>query len=250
MTAVYHVLNGDALKDQLPVDIGGDIYVARECLVEGSVAGDSFDEFIATRIDHLCENDDERVEYVANTKSQFEQIAGIPDGASVALWFEDDLFCQVNLWFVCSLIVKKDLEVSLVRPTGSNLRYGFGGLSPKGLVDAFEQRVVLSPEDIHNLSRLWVLYREHDLGGLTRLAESMKDSLPFVYPAVQAHCDRFQPDGSPGRPEMALQAIIRETEDADFGHIFREFSMRESIYGFGDTQVRNLYEAVKNRDLD
>ena len=30
----------------------------------------------------------------------------------------------------------------------------------------------------------------------------------------------------------------------DFGKVFREFWNRESIYGFGDTQLRLLYDKV------
>jgi len=35
----YHILNGDALKEQFPDRIKGKIIIARECLVDGNVTG-------------------------------------------------------------------------------------------------------------------------------------------------------------------------------------------------------------------
>ena len=36
--------------------------------------------------------------------SEFEKIQNIEEGVDINLWFEDDLFCQVNFWFVISLL--------------------------------------------------------------------------------------------------------------------------------------------------
>jgi hypothetical protein len=41
----YHILNGDALKGQFPSEIPGQLIVARECLVDGDVSGESLSEF-------------------------------------------------------------------------------------------------------------------------------------------------------------------------------------------------------------
>ncbi|GJM35445.1 MAG: hypothetical protein DHS20C18_44460 [Saprospiraceae bacterium] len=41
----YHILNGDSLKEQFPENIQGEIIIARECLVDGSVKGRTLVEF-------------------------------------------------------------------------------------------------------------------------------------------------------------------------------------------------------------
>ena len=45
MKKEYHILNGDALKELFPEDIKGTLIIARECLIEGNVDGDTFDSF-------------------------------------------------------------------------------------------------------------------------------------------------------------------------------------------------------------
>ena len=44
-----HILNGDALKSQFPSSIQGELIVARECMVDGDVSGNSPEEVFATR---------------------------------------------------------------------------------------------------------------------------------------------------------------------------------------------------------
>jgi hypothetical protein len=50
-------------------------------------------------------------------------------------------------------------------------------------------------------------------------------------------------DGTQGRPERVLEEITKNIS-TDFPRVFKEFWSRESIYGFGDTQLKELYEKV------
>ena len=60
---------------------------------------------------------------------------------------------------------------------------------------------------------------------------------------VKAHIERFPKDGSKGRPEKVIEDIIKNVS-TDFHKVFKEFCNRESIYGFGDTQVKVIYDKV------
>ena len=40
MNNIYHILNGDSLKNQFPKSISGELIVARECLVDGNIQGE------------------------------------------------------------------------------------------------------------------------------------------------------------------------------------------------------------------
>jgi hypothetical protein len=61
---------------------------------------------------------------------------------------------------------------------------------------------------------------------------------------VQAHVDRFPKDGSKGRPERVIEDIMKNGS-IDFHKVFEAFWRRESIYGFGDIQLKQLYDKVK-----
>jgi len=110
MTIEYHILNGDALKAQLPKSITGEIIVARECLVDGPVEGSTLEALYETRTQFLSSayGGNEEIDYYQKTISEFEKIQRIPHGAEINLWFEDDLFCQVNLWFILHLMKESD----------------------------------------------------------------------------------------------------------------------------------------------
>ena len=118
MNKQYHILNGDALLDQFPKSIKGEKIILRECLVEGDVQGDSFESFCQVRADYLQQAYGQvvDVDYHKEVVPEFEKILAIPQGSEVNLWFEDDLFCQVNFWFTLHLLAQtgKEIEAFLI----------------------------------------------------------------------------------------------------------------------------------------
>lgn len=249
-TDFYHVLNGDALAERFPLPgVAGELIVARECLVEGDVGGKDLEEIFATRARFIAQEDGvDELEYFNGVATEFRSLLDIPDDADVALWFEDDLFCQVNFWFVCHVLQLRGLEglrVSLVRPSEEH-RYGFGRMGEEALVAAFHGRADIA-EHVAGLAGLWEAYQSGDLEALRARSRPLAASLPFLDEAVEAHIDRFPADGGPGRPERTLLAIMEETGDPGFVPVVVEFWRREPVYGFGDTHVKRMYDRLKSR---
>lgn len=247
MAATYHILNGDALRERFPDAIAGIPIVAREALVDGPVAAATLPEFWQLRAAFLSTAYGGTIDdYFINTLAEFEKIQQIPPRSNIHLWFEDDLFCQVNFWFTAYLIRKAELnaKVYLVRPARHN-QYGFGGLGQEALIAIFEQRKMLNELDV--IADLWVVYQQGDLIKLANQAKYLATSMPFVQTAVQAHIDRFSVDKS---PLAALTRIMKELGTDAFGPVFKAFSERYSIYGFGDLQVKRLYDDIINHHQD
>lgn len=246
MSKHYHIVNGDALKAQFPTTIEGELIVARECLVDGDVKSDSLEELYKVRATFIstfypgCSFQ----EYYKGTVSEFEKIKQIPTESTIYLWFEDDLFCQVNFWFVGHLLFHfvRDVKVFLVRPT-RHTSFGFGGLTAGDLVQLLQKAMELT--QIRQIARLWGYYQNDDTKNLLHTAKELSTSLPFIVPAVEAHIARIPSRNNPGRPIQALLAIMEELKTDDFAPIFREFSKRESIYGFGDVQVQRLLDQMR-----
>ena len=246
MEEQYHILNGDALKEQFPKEIPGERIVARECLVDGNVAGDTLDRFFRTRAQFITEfyGDASEQDYYRESVAEFEKIRSLPDHAIINLWFEDDLFCQVNFWFVVYLLstTGSHHQVFLVRPD-THTPYGFGALDRAGLISLHGRRVPLWESD--KVAGLWIAYQKGDTDELLSLAKALEATYPFILPAVKAHVDRIPAEGNKGRPARSLLQIMNELNTDEFGPVFREFCKRESIYGFGDLQVKRLYDEVK-----
>ncbi len=244
MASTYHILNGDALLAQFPAPLEGERIVLRECLVDGPVGGTTLEEFYAHRIAFLGQQHAETKEgYQEKAIGEFTKIRQMEAGATVCLWFEEDLFCQVNFWFACWLIDASEAcyEVFLVSPPAFT-PYSFGRLSTEELKDCYRVKIPLP--DLSPFAQLWKAYQLEDMETLLRIAEAQATHYPFLLPAVQAHIARKPSSGTLGRPKETLRAIVKEVGSDDFGRVFREFQQREGIYGFGDVQVKRLFDEL------
>jgi len=243
----YHILNGDSLKAQLPEKIQGEIIVVRECLVDGNVKGSNLVELFHSRAQFISQHYEgfSEKDYYENTVPEFQKIQGIANGADINLWFEDDLFCQVNLWFIINLLsnLHQHNTIFLIRPKTHN-QYGFGGLNESEFISVIESRFLLTKLD--ELASLWELYQNNDTKKLLNTARKLENTYPFILPAVKAHLERIPTEGNLGRPSQSIIQIMNELETEEFEPVFREFNKRESIYGFGDLQVKNLFDEIMN----
>ncbi|MEO1259528.1 MAG: DUF1835 domain-containing protein [Bacteroidota bacterium] len=160
MKKTVHILNGDALKEQFPKNIAGELIIARECLMEGNVAGDDLATFWRNRAGYLLKyTENNRSYYYNHVVTEFEKIIHLENDTVVNLWFEEDLFCQVNLWFCCFLLNKKNVKnIFLIRPLSSDWR-GFGGLNKNELIASFDYRKKLNQKSLEHLSKCWKAFK-------------------------------------------------------------------------------------------
>ena len=86
-------------------------------------------------------------------------------------------------------------------------------------------------------------YKNRNLEELTNLSKHQSLAFPYLQEVVKAHVDRFPRDGTKGRPERVIEDITKNIS-TDFHEVFKEFWNRESIYGFGDSQLKHLYDKV------
>ena len=246
MQKEVHFLNGDALAAQFPKGISGEKLICRECLVEGPVNEKELAGFFLQRAAYLDKHYGESNLEVYRTKvvAQFQQLqAAAAAGHCINLWFEDDLFCQVNLWFTLSLLHEMDgkSEIYLVRPPRKT-PYGFGGLNTKELTVCYKERIPIT--ELSLWKALWEAYRLAELEQLTEVATSLEHRYSFVSRAVAAHLARFPTTTQEGRPKERLKVIIKELGTTQFGPAFQQFCQTEAIYGFGDVYVKRLFDEV------
>lgn len=248
---VINILNGDSLAYSFPeAKLPGETVVFRECLVDGDLSGDNLPHFWQSRTRYLEITD---AEYHVSVVKEVDKILHAPDDSEFNLWFEYDLFCQVNMWFVISLInslpTRKEVfavYTSHLDKTSQHFWNGFGPANSDELNICFSNRIYLSQSDLDFGQALWVAYKNNNLEELTNLSKKETTTLPYLGEVVKAHVERFPEDGQPGRPEKVIDDIIRNVS-SDFQEVFQEFWKRESIYGFGDTQLKSLYDKIMQR---
>lgn len=246
MQKEFHFLNGDALNAQFPKGIRGEKLICRECLVEGPVKEKKTTDFFLQRAAYLDKHYGESKFEVYRTKvvAQFQQLQSAASaGHCINLWFEDDLFCQVNLWFTLSLLyeIEGERKIYLVRPP-IHAPYGFGGLNAEELTVCYKERIPIT--ELSPWKALWEAYRLAELERLTELAKSFEKRYSFASRAVAAHLERFPTSTQEGRPKERLKAIIKELGTIQFGPVFQLFCRTEAIYGFGDVYVKRLFNEI------
>jgi hypothetical protein len=210
----FHILNGDCLADQLrQTKINNDFIVCRECLIDGNLDASSLSDFWTIRAKYFADNYNIPVQgYFNKTVSEFEKLSTLPDNSEVCLWFENDLFCQTNMWFVISILsyhpTFKIFRVFPVSENKADMWKGFGNASPEKLEQAYNSRIQFLPLDIELGKSLWTAYRDDDFEKLKELAKSQSGCFEYLEEVCQAHIDRFPTDKSSGRPDKVVKEII------------------------------------------
>lgn len=243
----YHILNGDCLADQLrQTKINQNFIICRECLVEGDVCVGNITDFWTIRAKFIADTYKASVEeYFSKTVNEFEKLNSLTANSEICLWFENDLFCQVNMWFVISILADyPDLRVFRIFPiTESNTDKwkGFGIANAEKLEQAYYSKVRFTLKDIRLGKDLWTSYQNGDLKHLKELSEQQSGCFKYLEEVCQAHIDRFPLDNSLGRPDKVVKEIIN-ANSVGLQTVISEFTDREGIYGFGDLQIKNIYD--------
>lgn len=252
--STYHILNGDCLAEQLKqTKINPDFIVCRECLIEGPLIAENTDEFWEVRSGFIADTyKASKADYFSKIVNELKITDDIPQNSEVCLWFENDLFCQVNMWFMLYLLSgKPDLKLFRIFPqtqSEADQWKGFGIANAGKLEQCYAARVRFSLEDIETGKNLWLAYQAGNLNKLRELSEYQSDCFELLEEVCQAHADRFPSDGELGRPEKLIKQLIA-THSEDFIQVFKEFTLREGIYGFGDLQIKNIYNKLISEDL-
>lgn len=243
----YHILNGDALFEKFPAkEISDEIIVTREAFIEGPLATEFLKEYWERRGAFImsvygAKNEDYETQFV----SQLKRMASIKTNDKVYLWFEDDLFCQTNMWFSIYYITRfvQPQFFRIFPKEDKELWTGFGRTDKEQLIQLFNQKELFSSNEIELVNFLWEAYVHNDEENLQLLSKANSKCLRFLPELIEAHLDRIPHDDNPGRPKKVLREIMDKGK-ASFYEIFSAFSLREGIYGYGDLQIKNMLEEM------
>ena len=196
---VYNILNGDSLAYSFPdANIEGEIIVVREALIDGELSGDNLHDFWQSRAKYMRITE---TEYNNSVVKELKKIMNAPDNSEFNLWFEYDLFCQVNMWFVISIINSLPIKKKVYAVYTSHLDKrskqfwnGFGPANSDELKICYTKRILFSETGMNLGRELWKAYKNGNLEELTNLTKNQSFSFPYLQEVVKAHVDRFPKD--------------------------------------------------------
>lgn len=248
--SILHITNGGRLtKNLVELDISGEILTWDEMLCEGpTIEIIDSKAFLKQRkaffsSEYGLEFDDEK--YYAdinklNTPENYTEIV---------LWFEQDLFCYINLIAVISLLQEKKITLPLYLVTSGkdNGHAPFkilNELSQTQLLKHYDKKIALTAADIDIAVTLWKTYcgKDHNL-----LKLYIKKSSSFLYLSncLKAHLERF-PETKSGLSvlELNILKIIKDSDIKSKHHLLGYILNYQGFYGFGDIQINRLIEEL------
>ena len=240
---MLHVLNGDETRTVFErAGLPGDVMVWRDILVEGPVdAGSDAVPALDARVAFLAERlAIDRDTYARSARTQADALDAASGHDEVVLWFEQDLFCAVNLWRLLDWFARRApaTRLSLVYPPTDDLK-GLGAAEPQQLTALFAGRTPVSEATRALGARAWAAYASADPLDGTTLADADDTALPFVRGGFRCHLGRF-PSVANGLNEVetATLAVLRRGS-REFPALFREVTAHPRVrrHGMGDVQL-------------
>jgi Domain of unknown function (DUF1835) len=222
---IHHILNGDGMVCDF--DLPGNIIVCREALIEGNLTAESLDDFWRKRSEFF-QKEYRAENYTDKSASEFLKISEIETTDEVNLWFGDDVFCQVNMWFCVSLIRSKATQVYRIVSDASDWNCGFTNHKRR-----LENRILYSESEVDLLRKLWNAFSSKNVVELLKLGKTDSPNFLKLNQTCIAIADIDK------NPKEILRSIKNEGV-SDFPSIFQKFKERGGIYGFGDNQVKRL----------
>ena len=188
---MLHVTNGDSTTATMALaGIAGDLLPWRDVLHEGPVPDLPPGELRRVRAEYLQTlGPAGAAEIEAQLRERDERLAAaIAEGEPAVLWFEHDLYDQLQLIQILAGLPDRPEHVELIcigtfpgRPRFA----GLGELEPDELASLWPLRTAVTPEHVHLARAAWGVLRGEDPRALAREAATPDERLPYLAPALR-----------------------------------------------------------------
>lgn len=254
MSSLLHITNGDAFTERLgTLKLKGDVITWREMLCEGkTLTNVGSENFWKTRFEFLNKNYKvSKSWFIEKTLKEYRSLCNHKQENHIVLWFEYDLFCQINMLAVLSWLKanRKYAEISLVcsgKEDDSDKLYGLNELSEEQLLKLFENRTVLTQDDIEYADYVWQLYCSDNPIRLENLRDFSDYQFDYLSDAIKLHLHRF-PSIKNGLNEMEnmILRLAIENKPSSKKSFLSTLLVNQGGLGFGDSQYERALTRLK-----
>ncbi len=251
MSVTLHITNGDITTNILKQsNIEGEIITWREMLCEGKTITDvGSEEFWKTRFDYLKKSYKlTKKNFIDYTLKEYRNLCQQKQQDEIVLWFDNDLFCQINLLALISWLkrFRSDRKITLIQAENKKQKQ-INDLSKEELQNIFNAREELSKDDIEYGDYIWQLYcSDTPLRLETAHRFNQNSPLQNIEKAIRAHLLRF-PSIQNGlnyiENNILSVASAQSFESKD--EFALELLKNQKEYGFSDTQYHAKMDNLK-----
>ncbi|WP_397446599.1 DUF1835 domain-containing protein [Polaribacter sp. R77954] len=244
--SILHITNGDSTTNYLKkLKFSGEFITWREMLCEGKTTTDVGSEaFWKNRFDFFKTSYKvSKQKFIDYTLKEYRNLCNKKSQKEIVLWFEYDLFCQINMIAVLSWLkrYRKGYHISLVcsgKVGKSKLMYALPELNEKQIQDHYKNRIELSQDDIEYADYIWQLYCSDSPLRLETVYKFNTNS-PFKYlaSAIEAHLKRYPSiENGLNSVENTILKTAVEKKPKSKKQFIGQLLKDEDVYGYGDLQ--------------
>lgn len=254
MSSLLHITNGDSFTQRLgTLKLKGDVITWREMLCEGQTLTNVGSEtFWKARFEFLNKNYKvSKSSFIEKTLKEYRSLCNHKQQDQIVLWFEYDLFCQINMLAVISWLKthRKYAEITLVcsgKEDDSDKLYALNELSDEQLLKLYENKVVLKQDDIEYADYVWQLYCSDNPMRLENLTDFKNYKFDYLSEAITSHLHRFPSikNGLNAMENNILQLSLDQKLSSKkelLGTILRN----QGTLGFGNSQYERAISRLK-----
>jgi len=245
MRAALHVTNGDSTAITLrAASRGGEVLPWRDVLHEGPVPATDAATLRSLRGDFIAARGwAGRTETLAMLAARDERLVAALGSRPVTLWFEHDLYDQLQLLQVLSFVGAELVESELLalvvvdRVAGRPRFRGLGELEAHELVALWPARRALTAADLEAARRGWSAFTASDPAALQAAAHATGPGLPLLPAALRRLLDEYP--GARDGLSCTERQILAAVRDAPVTRheVFLRTQDREAAPFAGDRQI-------------
>ena len=255
MLEPLHVANGHCTTELIErAGLPGKTSIWADGLHDGPVPDVDDDRLIRVRAEFIADGLDVSADEVAADLRNWRAVVDADDSYSeLVLWFEHDLFDQLNLIQLLARIgrdrpVRKPVSlVSVDRYPGHTNFMGLGQLQPSDIAALYEQRQRVTPGQYEVAALAWDAFRSGSDSRLRSLLQRDLTALPFLAAALRRHLDE-QPEiaGGLSRSERRLIEQLQHGP-IDIRRAFAAMHEGETAYYITDSSFWAMIERLSGR---
>jgi hypothetical protein len=257
---MIHLVAGEsALGTLRETSVPGDKFSIDDLLMEGPILGglQSNSSWII-RADYLEQHFSiPKSDYLSRNVERDRVLRQSLSHNEIVLWFEFDLFCQINLLYVLDWYAAHGpgrARLTLICPEtfpGRNGFRGLGELRSDEIGSLFPGRSEVTGDQKREAQLGWQAYGNEDPRAIENFLQSSAPALPLLAPALRGHLQRF-PSTANGMGILGQKTLeILAQQPLDFHQLFPRVTGTPEIFrhGIGDLQLKACLHMLESGPL-
>lgn len=247
---MLHITNGDSAGKTIEATrLGGVILPWQDVLHEGPVpTGLSLEQLRGIRAAFIADQGWGKYERVLATLARRDEaVIGASEHDEVNLWFEHDLYDQLQLLQVLSVLPADALHrTAIVQPKRTEY---LGQLSTESLRALYSERQPVSGAQLMIARRAWDAFRSPDPAAVLSFLQEETSALPSVAPALLRHSQQFPSlENGLNRTERQILEILAGRPEQMKALYIESHQKREELVFMGDTVFATYVQRLRSSE--